>query len=61
MESRTEQVLFEDDAGYLHTLDVESKNEDNRTVTGIVTVHRNGHPERQRVTVPDWKIQHFRP
>ena len=61
MESPTEQVLFEDDAGYLHTLDVESKNEDNRTVTGVVTIHQNGKPERKRVTVPDWKIQHFRP
>ena len=27
MEAKTEQVLFEDDSGYLHTLDVESKNE----------------------------------
>jgi len=61
MESKTEQVLFEDDSGILHTLDVESKNEDNRTVTGIVTIYRNGAPVRERVMVPDWKIQTFRP
>ena len=37
METKTE-LLFEDDAGNLHTMIVESKDENNRTVTGYTTV-----------------------
>lgn len=55
METKTE-VIFEDDAGNLHTMIVESKDENNRTVTGYTTVHD---PDRRRVkvTIPDHRLR----
>ena len=50
-------VDFEDDAGYLHTMILESKNEDNRTVTGWTTVFRDGERQSVKVTVPDHRLR----
>ena len=62
METKTE-VIFEDDAGNLHSMIVESKNEDDRTVTGYTTVWRDGPDrhsvwrERVKVTVPEHRLR----
>lgn len=63
MENKTE-LLFEDDAGNLHTMIVESKDENNRTVTGYTTVWRDGPDKhsvwrrvRLKVTVPDHRLR----
>lgn len=52
-----QQLIFEDDKGYLHDMSVESKNEDNRTVTGWTTIFRNGERHRVKVTVPDHRLR----
>lgn len=56
MDIKTE-VIFEDDAGNLHTMIVESKDENNRTVTGYTTVFRDGQRERVKVTIPDHRLR----
>lgn len=64
MDDKTE-LIFADDAGNLHTMIVESKDENNRTVTGYTTVWRDG-PDRHsvwrdrvrvKVTVPDHRLR----
>lgn len=52
-----QQLIFEDDAGYLHTMIFESKNEDDRTVTGWTTVFRDGKRRSVKVTVPDHRLR----
>lgn len=62
METKNE-VIFEDDDGNLHTMIVESKNEDDRTVTGYTTVfradanNRGVWRDRVKVTVPDHRLR----
>lgn len=62
METKTE-VIFEDDAGNLHTMIVESKNENDQTVTGYTTVFRADQNnrgvwrDRVKVTVPNHRLR----
>lgn len=64
MDDKTE-LIFEDDAGNLHTMIVESKDENNRTVTGYTTVWRDGPDKhsvwmervRVKVTIPDHRLR----
>lgn len=62
MDHKTE-LIFEDDAGNLHTMIIESKDENNRTVTGYTTVFREDARgrgvwrERVKVTIPDHRLR----
>lgn len=52
-----QELIFEDDAGYLHTMIVESKDEGNKTVTGWTTIHRDGQQRRKLVTIPEHRLR----
>lgn len=64
METKAE-LIFEDDAGNLHTMIVESIDQATRTVTGYTTVWRDGPDKhsvwrervRVKVTVPDHRLR----
>lgn len=64
MDDKTE-LIFEDDSGNLHTMIVESKDENSRTVTGYTTVWRDGPDNhsvwrervRVKVTIPDHRLR----